>query len=130
MIELIGVDRHYLAFRATGKVQAHDVEEMARVIEEKTQHHPTVRVLLQLTDFEGWTLGAEAEVLLKNLRDGKRVEKLAIVGERKSAEPLAWAVEIFGSSIVEFFPADQVSEAWSWLHADDTGEYLSFASFI
>lgn len=99
MIELIGVDRHYLAFRATGKVQAHDVEEMARVIEEKTQHHPTVRVLLQLTDFEGWTLGAEAEVLLKNLRDGKRVEKLAIVGERKSAEPLAWAVEIFGSSI-------------------------------
>ncbi|HRI44610.1 MAG TPA: STAS/SEC14 domain-containing protein [Fimbriimonadaceae bacterium] len=130
MVALLGVDRRYIAFRASGKLHAQDVSQMARTIEENTAHAPTVRVLLQLVDFEGWTLGGAAEAAVANVRDGKRVEKLVIVGERKSDAGIAWAIEVFGSTIVEFFPEDQANEAWSWLHADDTGEYLSFASFI
>lgn len=130
MVALLGVDRRYLAFRASGKLAAHDVTQMASIIEENTSHAPTVRVLLQLSDFDGWTLGGGAEAIVVGIRDGKRVEKLAIVGERKTEEAMAWIVEVFGSTIVEFFPEAQAEEAWSWLHADDTGEYLSFASFI
>lgn len=130
MLECIAAEGRYLAFRASAKLNPEDYDQLAKLVEEKAEKPHTVRVLLNFQDFHGWTLPGAGAAIKFGIKDGKLVEKLAIVGEGKSEGALAWIVEVFGSSIVEFFDTERGKEAWSWLHADDTGEYLSYASFI
>lgn len=130
MIETLAAEGRYLAFRISGKLDANDIRALTSTIEERVTAPHNVRMLLLFEDFEGATVGGLATGAVFGLRDGKLVEKLAIVGGKKSEEALAWAVEVFGATIVEVFEPENGEEGWKWLHADDTGEYLSFASFV
>lgn len=128
-MKLVAESGRYLVLESTGSLHADDYHALAKIIAEHAQGDQTVRVLLRLHEWHGWSLGGVAAGTMFALRESKNVEKLAIVGEKHSDAALAWAVEIFGSNIVEFFEAGQEEAAWKWLHADETGEYLSFASF-
>ena len=130
MLECIAAEGRYLAFRASEKLTPQDYEQLSKLVEEKAAKPHTVRVLLNFQDFHGWTIPGAGAALKFGIKDGKLVEKLAIIGTGKTEEALAWVIEVFGSSIVEFFEPERGKDAWSWLHADDTGEYLSDASFI
>lgn len=130
MLECIASDGRYLAFRASGKLDPDDYDLLARTIEEHAVKSHTVRAMLVMQDFHGWTLAGLGAAIRTGIKDGKLVEKLVIVGDHSSEAAMAWVIEIFGSTIVEFFHADKGKEAWAWLHADETGEYLSFASFV
>lgn len=129
MIELITVDGRYLAFKASGKLEPSDYEELAKHIEATAERQKITRVILLLDEFHGWTLPGAAAAIKFGIKDGHLVEKLGIIGAHTSDEALAWVVEVFGSTIVEFFEPGRGEDAWKWLHADETGEYLSFASF-
>lgn len=128
-MKLIAESGRYLVLETTGSLHADDYHELAKLIEAGRGGNPTVRVMLRLHDWHGWTLGGAAAGAMFAVREAKHVEKLAIVGEKHSDAALAWTVEVFGSTIVEFFDAGNDEEAWKWLHADETGEYLSYASF-
>lgn len=129
MIEIVNIQGRYILARASAKLTPEDYTLLDETIKPRLATHHTVRVQIEFRDFHGWTLPGVGAAIRFGLTDGKVIEKLAIVGEHKSEEALAWVVEVFGSTVVEFFTLDHAHEAWKWLHADETGEYLSYASF-
>ncbi|HRF59785.1 MAG TPA: STAS/SEC14 domain-containing protein [Fimbriimonadaceae bacterium] len=129
MIEIVTIQDRYILARASSKLTPEDYHLLDETIKPRLTKHHTVRVQIEFRDFHGWTLPGVAAAIRFGLTDGKVIEKLAVVGEHKTEEALAWVVEVFGSTVVEFFGLDRAHDAWKWLHADEVGEYLSYASF-
>lgn len=129
MIEIVTIQGRYILARASAKLTPEDYTLLDETIKPRLAEHHTVRVQIEFHDFHGWTLPGVGAAIRFGMTDGKVIEKLSVVGESKTEEGLAWVVEVFGSTVVEFFTLDRAHDAWKWLHADEIGEYLSYASF-
>lgn len=127
MLKIILIEGRYIVVQASGKLEASDYAEVEKAMEDIAAKHHTMRMLLMLTDFQGWDWSGIAEEFRFGWTHRSQIEKLAIVGEKSSQEKLAWMVEVFSSTIVEFFLDEEGENAWKWLHADENEEYYSWA---
>ena len=129
MVKILPQSRdRYVWVHVEGRFTEDDYQTLTPFLERRIESHRSLRVLFELTDLHGWQAKSAFEEMSFVLKHQKNFEKIAFVGSRRTEEILAWLIEIFSSSIVEFFSADNAKGAWDWLHADDTAEYLSFAS--
>lgn len=82
--------------------------EMARV--------GPVRLLFLLEGFEGWDPEDDWNDLSFYVKHGEAIERIAIVGpDRWRSETLMFAGADLRKAPVEFFPAQDISKARSWL---------------
>lgn len=120
----------YIALKVTGAVTADDQQTLAPFMQDRFSSGQELRILLWIEEFPGWSIRDMWDEMRLYHWPSNRIEKLAIVGESRVEEFIAWMAEIFSSTVVEFFRHEDIDEAWKWLHADEGGEYLSFASFV
>lgn len=118
----------YLAIKLIGRMRAEDYAQFDPFFERTLENKRKVRMLMWLHDFHGWTLAGAWHDLRHGLQHKKHIEKVAIVGEKRSDEMLAWAFEVFTSTNVEFFLVEDLEDAWKWLHGDDSGKFRSRAT--
>jgi hypothetical protein len=111
-------DGKIIVVHVSGKLTKADYEQLVPEFEQFVCHHEKLRVLYEMTDFHGWDLGAlwEGTVLKARHRaDTERIERCAMVGEKKWQEGMAAFCKAFTKATIRYFDHADAAEARKWL---------------
>jgi hypothetical protein len=112
----------YVEVQLTGKITQTDYEALGPDIEQLIQAHGKLRMLVQLTNFEGWTFGGLWEDIKFDARHFHDIERLAIVGEKRWHEGMALFCKPFTTAMVRYFDSFELDLARSWLQLEPSNE--------
>jgi hypothetical protein len=106
--------RVYMVLRATGKLTHADYRIITPLIDAELAKldHPQVRMLVDLTSFEGWEPRAAWDDLKLGLKHKSEFERIAIYGHERWHE---WAARIgrwFIAGEFEFFENEKLALDW------------------
>lgn len=116
MIELQSeTDGKILSVKISDKLTKEDYERFVPEVESLIQKQGKIRILLQMHDFHGWTLGALWEDLKFDLKHFAHIERLAMVGDRKWEAGMAAFCKPFTTAKVRYFDVAQSQQARQWI---------------
>lgn len=114
-------DGKVLVLRLTGKLVKEDYEAFVPDVDREVARHGTVRMLVEMHDFHGWTAGALWEDTKFALKHFGGMERLAVIGETKWQKGMASFCKPFTKAEVRYFDHSQVEEARTWLGLEMAG---------
>ena len=74
-----------------------------------------VRLLAWFEDFHGWDLHALWDDTKFSTTHCSKIERIALVGEKKWEEYMAKVCKPFTMAKIEYFDAAKIEDAWKWL---------------
>jgi hypothetical protein len=105
-----------LEILVSGKVTDRDCAGLAGTLPSMTHHCEPIRLLFDMTEFDGWMTTEEQTVLPKaEGSSGVRVSRIAIVGERAWETGGRRLAMGFEHSEVRYFCSTEVGDARQWL---------------
>jgi hypothetical protein len=107
-----------LVVKLTGKLAKQDYERFVPEVERLIKEHGKIRVLVQMHDFHGWTMGALWEDVKFDLKHFRDIERLALVGDRKWEAGMAACCKPFTTATIRYFDESQADEAFAWVRAE------------
>lgn len=113
-IEITAVG-NYVHVTATGKLSKESYHEMAPMIDEQIKENGKLRLLFEMHEFHGWTLGGVWEDMKFDMKHWRDIERLAIVGESRWEQAMATFCKPFTSAKVKYFDHTDLEEAKTWL---------------
>ncbi|KUG20447.1 hypothetical protein ASZ90_009816 [hydrocarbon metagenome] len=107
-----------LGFRAIGTLTEADyrevvVPEMDRAIEK----HGSIRLLVKIEDFQGWTPGGAWEDF-KQFQNLKHIERMAVVGDENWEGWMSGLLKfftVFTEAEIRFFKEERIGDAVAWV---------------
>ena len=108
-------DEFIMVLKATGKLTHADYEVMTPMLDSalKEVEKPKVKVLVDVSEFEGWELRAAWDDFKIGLKHGSSFEKIAIYGNKNWQELAAKVGSWFISGEIKSF--DDYEKAVLWL---------------
>ncbi len=100
-----------------GKLVTEDYGSFVPVLEDRMKHGK-VKILFSMQDFTGWDAGALWEDIKFDFKHFGDIERLALVGDKKWEEGMAWFCKPFTTAKVAYFDQGQIDTARSWLRGD------------
>jgi len=100
----------------SGKIAIEDYEYFTPHVERAVRAHGKVRMLVQMQDFHGWTLGAALKDKQFGLQHLSNIERLALVGETRWEVGMALFCEPFTNAKVRYFDETKADEATTWIY--------------
>lgn len=107
-----------LEVRVSNKLEKADYERFVPEVERLINQHGKIRILFDMRDFHGWSLGALWDDIKFDLKHFKDIERLAMVGEKKWQEWMATFCRPFTTSRIRYFDHGEHDEARAWLTGD------------
>lgn len=104
-----------LGYQAIGTITREDYSGLIGDVEAILQQENSVRLLLDLEEFKGEEISAWGADLRFGRDYRKRIDKLAIVGDKKWQEWLTALADPFYAGEAKLFLTDQREAAWEWL---------------
>ncbi|NBP80806.1 STAS/SEC14 domain-containing protein [bacterium] len=101
----------------TGSLTRSDYDHFVPVLERKMKDGK-VKILFSMHDFTGWDIGALWEDIKFDFKHFGDIERLAMVGEKKWEEGMAWFCKPFTTAKVAYFDQGQIDTARSWLRGE------------
>jgi hypothetical protein len=98
------------------KLRKEDYEKFVPMLESQMGGDQKIRILVQLHDFEGWTVGALWEDTKFAARHFTDIEKLAVVGDAKWQKGLTVFAKPFTAATVRYFKMEDIEKARRWIH--------------
>ena len=98
-----------------GQISREDYELFVPQLEGLMGQDEKIRLLVELRDFGGWTLGAAWEETKFTVKHFNDIERLAIVGDRQWERGMAQFVKPFTSASVKYFDRDKLDAAKQWV---------------
>jgi len=77
--------------------------------------HGKIRVVLELHDFHGWTVGGLWEDIKFDLKHFADIDRIAIIGETRWQKGMALFCRPFTTATIKYFTHDQTTQAWRWI---------------
>ena len=115
MIEpLPSASEHILGFQLSGKLHDADYQTFVPAIDAAAKTGK-VRLLAQFHDFHGWDLHALWDDIKFSTTHCDKIERIALVGEKKWEEWMAKVCKPFTMAKIKYFDASEVDAAWAWL---------------
>lgn len=108
-------DGNYLRVQISGKLSKGDYNVISPAIDRQAKRNETIRVLFELKNFKGWTLGAVWEDLMVSFKHYSKFERIAIVGDRRWEKSLTPLRKLFTGAEVRFFDSLELVEAQAWM---------------
>ncbi|QDU36625.1 hypothetical protein Mal4_09120 [Maioricimonas rarisocia] len=105
----------YVEVVLSGKLTTEDYEQFGPALDEQFASQETLRMLVLLQNFDGWSLGGLWEDLKFDARHYDDVERLAIVGEQRWHEGMATFCRPFTSADIRYFDEADVEAARLWV---------------
>jgi SpoIIAA-like len=105
-----------LIVKLSGKLTKQDYEHFLPEVGRLIAQHGKIRMLVQMHDFHGWTLGALWEDIKFDLKHFAHIERLALLGDRKWEAGMAVFCKPFTTATVRFFDEAQPDDASHWIH--------------
>mgnify|MGYP001181995596 CR=1 FL=1 len=99
----------------TGKVDKEDYELFVPQLEGLINEGKSVRIMVELRDFQGWTMGALWEDPKFGTKHFNDIDRLAIVGDKRWEKGLAAFAKPFTTAEVRYFDLMEKDQARKWL---------------
>jgi hypothetical protein len=116
MIEQLPSDSpKVLGFKMSGKLHDEDYKTFVPVIDAAVAKEGKVRLLAQFHDFHGWDLHALWDDVKFATTHCTKIDRIALVGDRKWEEWMAKVCKPFTLAKIRYFDAADVGAAWAWL---------------
>lgn len=104
-----------MGFRVTGFIKRKDYRAIDSEMDRLLEEYENIKLLLQFDNFLWEFMTAWGKDAGFGMKYGAKIDKLAIVGERKWQEAMAkLSAPIFGKES-KFFHAENIDSAWEWL---------------
>ena len=104
-----------LGYRVVGKVSVEDYQKLEPEVKAIVDQNEGVSLLLDLQEFAG----EEVRAWLPDLKFGHhfhdKIDKMAIVGDKRWEKWLAALADPFYAKDAKFFHPDEMDKAWAWL---------------
>lgn len=98
-----------------GQLHESDYQQLAARVEECLEDQPSLRMLVQLSGFEGWSPGAAWEDAKLGFRHFSDFERLAVVGDKRWEEWMTRLGRPFTLADVRFFEPVDMEKALAWI---------------
>ena len=105
-----------LVVKLSGKLVKEDYARFVPEVERLIGEHGKLRMLVQMHDFHGWTMGALWEDVKFDWKHFGDIERLALVGESKWEAGMAVFCKPFTRATIRYFDASKATEANNWIH--------------
>jgi len=110
-----------LEVQLSGKLVKEDYEKFVPVVERLVKQHGTIRMLVVMHDFHGWTAGALWEDTRFAWHHFSAIERLAVVGETRWQHGMAVFCKPFTAAVIRYFDHTTLDEARAWLEEGTGG---------
>ena len=104
-----------LHIHAIGKLTKDDYDEFLPTVSALIQQHGKMRVILDLTAFQGWEPAAFWEELKFVAKNSAHLGRLAAIGTKKWHYWMTRFFSLFTSGTVRYFDQKSADEARRWL---------------
>jgi SpoIIAA-like len=104
-----------LAFKLSGKLHDEDYKRFVPMIDAAIAQEGKVRLLAQFEDFHGWDLHALWDDTKFATTHCTKIERIALVGDKKWEQWMAKVCRPFTLAKVRYFDASEVEAAKAWL---------------
>jgi hypothetical protein len=104
-----------LGFRISGKLQDEDYKTFVPAVDAAIAGGGKTRILAQFHDFQGWDAKALWDDIKFSTTHCTKIERIALVGEKKWEEWMAKVCKPFTMAKIKYFDAKDVDAAWKWL---------------
>jgi len=108
-------DGKVLTIRASGKLTAEDYHQFVPYTEQLINKHGKIRVLFDMREFHGWSLGALWEDIKFDLKHFKDIERLAMIGDCKWERWMAAFCRPFTSAEIRYYDQSEADQASPWI---------------
>lgn len=109
------ISEKVLHVRVSGRLTDADYREFVPAVEELIARQGSLRLLIEMTDFHGWNVGALWDDLKVYLKHGNEIERLAMVGEKRWQEWMSRLARPFLRAEVRYFDMAQAGDARRWI---------------
>ncbi|MBA3963830.1 MAG: STAS/SEC14 domain-containing protein [Chthoniobacterales bacterium] len=111
-------DGNLITVRVSGKLTQEDYDDLIPTWKRLLAKRGTMRMLFIMDDFHGWTPAAAWDDLRFGTEHASKVERVAMVGEKKWQEWLTKIGSIFVMRHqVKYFDTSALAEAERWVRA-------------
>jgi hypothetical protein len=104
-----------LVVYVSGKVAKADYKPFVPEFERLLQQHGKMRVLFDMTEFDGWDADALWEEIKFDIKHFADIERLAVVGDKKWHQGMTILCKPFTKATTRYFDHADDAEARKWL---------------
>ena len=104
-----------VGYRVVGRITKDDYQALTPEVEALVKQEESIRLLLDMEQFKWEEVNAWGADLNFGRELKKKIDKLAIVGNKRWEKWLAAVAAPFYAQEAEFFKTDDRDAAWSWL---------------
>jgi hypothetical protein len=104
-----------LAFKMSGKLHDEDYKTFVPLVDNAIAEHGKVRMLAVFEDFHGWDLHAMWDDVKFATTHCTKIERIALVGERKWEAWMAKVCKPFTMAKIDYFDVAHIDDAWKWV---------------
>ncbi|MBX9851970.1 MAG: STAS/SEC14 domain-containing protein [Cytophagaceae bacterium] len=115
MIAIVEGKENLIFTHASGNITREDYKKIIPALEDKIVHFSKVRWYFEMDDTHKWEPGAVWQDLKFDLKSGRRIEKIAIVGASKSESFLTKLLKPLIKGEVKFFNYEDRDAARLWI---------------
>ena len=108
-------DGKVLAVTFHDRITRQDYHEFVPAVNGAVRKHRKVRLLVEMADVHGWSVGALWEDLKLDLKHFGHIERLALVGDQKWESGLAVYSRMLGTAEIRHFDAEHAAAAQAWI---------------
>jgi hypothetical protein len=106
-----------LGFKMSGKLHDQDYKSFVPMVDKAIAEQGKVRILAQFHDFHGWDAKALWDDIKFSTTHCTKIERIALVGEKKWEEWMAKVCKPFTMAQIKYFNASEIESAWQWLES-------------
>src|SRR5215468_955102 len=104
-----------LAFKMSGKLHDEDYKTFVPLIDEAAAKQGKVRLLAVFHDFQGWDLRALWDDIKFATTHCTKIERIALVGEKKWEQWMAKVCKPFTMAKLRYFDTSELDAARQWI---------------
>jgi hypothetical protein len=115
MIEqLNGGSDAVLGFKMSGKLHDADYKSFEPLVDAAVAAHGKARIVAVFEDFHGWDMHALWDDIKFSTTHCTKIEKIALVGDKKWEAWMAKVCKPFTMAKVKYFDHAELDAAWAW----------------
>lgn len=100
---------------ASGKLTRSSYDSFTPELDGLIEAHGKIRIIFEMLNFEGWTLGAAWEDLKFSCKNFNHIERIAIVGDRKWEKAMAIVCKPFTRAELDYYDIGDLEIAMEWI---------------
>lgn len=106
-----------LKVTVSGRLHRQDYDRLVPRMEDLIGRYGKVRIVMEMEDFHGWSLGALWDDIKFDLHHYRDIERLAMVGSKRWQKGMATVCKPFTKAKVRYFEHGQEEQALQWVRA-------------